>query len=162
MLCLKNRKKNSNSSTTGRNIPNQIKNMLQKIPVFSKKKKIIFPFSMKKRMLLPSKISKVTLALTKEPPWNNIFQQSFSPNTQVEKFSKINRSISLSNSSALYLKFNQNLEIEPRFCEKNKNTWIWSIFGRNIPNLMKLYVTGISNSFCFLFLFFHVSLKKSM
>ena len=71
-------------------------------------------------MLLPSKISKVTLALTKEPPWNNIFQQSFSPNTQVEKFSKINRSISLSNSSALYLKFNQNLEIEPRFCEKNK------------------------------------------
>ena len=117
---------------------------------------------MKKRMLLPSKISRVTLALTKEPPWNNIFQQSFSPNTQVEKFLKINRSISLSSSSALYLKFNRNLEIEPRFCEKNKNTWIWNIFGRNIPNLMKLYVTGISNSFCFVFLFFHVSFKKSM
>ena len=160
MLCLKNRKKNSNLSTTGRNIPNLIINVTENPRLL--KKKIIFPFSMKKRMLLPSKISKVTLALTKEPPWNNIFQQSFSPNTQVEKFSKINRSISLSNSSALYLKFNQNLEIEPRFCEKNKNTWIWSIFGRNIPNLMKLYVTGISNSFCFLFLFFHVSFKKSM
>ena len=81
------------SSSIGRNIPNlKTKVCYIKFSFFGKNFHIIH-FFYKKVYVITLKIPKVTFTLTKEPPWNNEFLQSFSRNIQFEKCFRIVRKI---------------------------------------------------------------------